>query len=90
MWESCKIQGYVQSQSDHIMFYKHSEQGKVVVLIVCMDDIVLTGDDAFEFKRLKKALSYGFEIKDEGPLRYFLGIEFSLSKKGILSIKESI
>lgn len=60
------------------------------MLIVYMDDIFLAGDDAFEFKRLKKALSCGFEIQDEGPLRYFLGIEFSLSKKGILSLKESM
>lgn len=65
------------------MFYKHSEEGKIVVLIVYADDIILNGDDFFELGRLKKALASEFEIKDLGPLIYFLGMEFARSKKGI-------
>ena len=65
------------------MFYKYSRKGKIVVLIVHVDDIILTGDDSLELERLKKALTREFEIKDLGPLRYFLGMEFARSKKGI-------
>ena len=65
------------------MFYKHSREGKIVVLIVYVDDIILTSDDSLELERLKKALIREFEIKDLGPLRYFLSMEFSRSKKGI-------
>ena len=65
------------------MFYKHSREGKVVVLIVYMDDIILTGDDIFELDRMKKALAREFEIKDLGPLKYFIGMEFARSKKDI-------
>ena len=32
-------------QSDHTMFVKHSFEGKMVVLIVYVDDIVITGDE---------------------------------------------
>ena len=53
------------------------------MLIVHVDDIILTGDDSLELERLKKALTREFEIKDLGPLRYFLGMEFARSKKGI-------
>ncbi|KAA0043291.1 Cysteine-rich RLK (receptor-like protein kinase) 8 [Cucumis melo var. makuwa] len=40
-----KSQGYSQGHSDHTLFTKVSKTGKIVVLIVYVDDIVLTGDD---------------------------------------------
>ena len=70
-----KDQGYAQAQSDHTMFVKHSEKGKIAILIVYVDDIILTGDDLIEMGRLKKSLASSFEIKDFGMLRYFLGME---------------
>ena len=39
------------------MSYKHSREGKIVVLIVYVDDIILTDDDNLELERLKKALT---------------------------------
>eukprot|EP00261_Vitis_vinifera_P038360 XP_019079603.1 PREDICTED: uncharacterized protein LOC109123660 [Vitis vinifera] len=57
--------------------------GKVVILIVYVDDIVLTGDDCNELEKLKGKLAKEFEIKDLGALKYFLGMEFARSKEGI-------
>ena len=65
------------------MFYKHNKDGKIVILIVYMDDIVLTGSDKEELERLKRRLATEFEIKDLGALKYFLGMEFARSKEGI-------
>ena len=65
------------------MFYKHSSERRVIVLIIYANDIILTGDDVFELDRLNKALDHEFEIKDLGPPNYFLGMEFARSKKGI-------
>ena len=45
------------------MFYKHSREGKIVVLLVYVDDIILTGDNSVELERLKKALTREFKIK---------------------------
>ena len=59
-----KLQGYIQSQADLTMFQKHLREGKIVVLIVYADDIILTGDDSLELERLKKALTREFEIKE--------------------------
>ncbi|RVW66530.1 Retrovirus-related Pol polyprotein from transposon RE1 [Vitis vinifera] len=78
-----KHYGYTQSQADHTMFYKHSNEGKVAILIVYVDDIVLTGDDCNELEKLKGKLAEEFEIKDLGALKYFLGMEFARSKEGI-------
>ena len=78
-----KHYGCTQSQVDHTMFYKHSNEGKVAILIVYIDDIVLTGDDCNELEKLKGKLAEEFEIKDLGALKYFLGMEFARSKEGI-------
>lgn len=66
------------------MFTNHSQEGKIVVLIVCVDDILLTGNDVVEMGRLKNNLSKKLEIKDLGHLQYFLGIEIARSRKGIV------
>ena len=65
------------------MFYRHSKEGKISILIVYVDDIILTSDDHVEQERLKRVLASDFEIKDLGGLKYFLGMEFSRSKRGI-------
>lgn len=78
-----KSYDYHQSQADHTMFYKHSTKGKFVVLIVYVDDIILTSDDIEKLARLKRKLAEDFEIKDMGALKYFLGMEFARSKEGI-------
>ena len=75
--------GYCHSQANHTMFYKHSKDGKIAILIVYVDDIVLTGSDKEELERLKRRPRAEFEIKDLGTLKYFLGMEFARSKEGI-------
>ena len=81
--EVVKNLGFKQSQGDHTLFVKHSNEGKRAVLIVYVDDIILTGDDNGEIDKLKKLLAFEFEIKDLGEVKYFLGMEFARSKQGI-------
>lgn len=78
-----KSYGYHQSQAYHTIFYKRFEKGKITVLIVYVDDIILTGDDLEELANLKKRLAEDFEIKDLGTLKYFLGMEFATSRECI-------
>ncbi|XP_038880011.1 uncharacterized mitochondrial protein AtMg00810-like [Benincasa hispida] len=72
-----------KSTLDHSVFFKRSEGG-VILLVVYVDDIVITGDDALGIQSLKTFLHSQFYIKDLGMLKYFLGIEVIRSKKGIL------
>ena len=65
------------------MLVKHSTSDKITVLIVYVDDIVLTGNYKEEMAHLKHLLSREFEIKDLGHLKYFLGIEVARSSRGI-------
>ena len=55
--------GYSQSQGDNTLFFKHSSEGKKAILIVYVDDIIMTGDDSQELERLKKLLANEFELK---------------------------
>ena len=46
------------------MFFKHSSNGKIVILIVYVDDVILTGEDVNELNKLKSFLTQELEIKD--------------------------
>jgi Reverse transcriptase (RNA-dependent DNA polymerase) len=45
------------------------------MLIVYVDDIIITGNDEGEITQLKAKLRKEFEVKDLEQLRYFFGIE---------------
>ena len=77
-----RLLGYKQSNADHTLFFKHYN-GKIVILIVYVDDIVITGNDDKGISNLKKMLSRSFEVKDLGFLHYFLGIEVVYGALGI-------
>jgi len=81
--KAVKSYGYIQSQADHTLFFKHASDGNKAILIVYVDDIMMIGDDNGEIEELKRRLAHEFEIKDLGPLKYFLGMEFARSKEGI-------
>jgi hypothetical protein len=74
--------GMHRSQTDHSVFSLTSARGKVL-LIVYVDDIIITGDDQQGIGELKTFLHQQFHTKDLGKLRYFLGIEVARSKEGI-------
>ena len=76
--------GYSQGHADHTMFYKHSVDGKIVILIVYVDDIIFTRDDIDRMEKLKGVLANEFEVKDLGFLRYFLGMEVARTTQGIV------
>ena len=69
-----KNHDYNQEQTNHTMFMKHTRGGKIAILIVYVEDIILTRSDEAEIARLKKCLAAKFEIKDLRSLQYFLGI----------------
>ncbi|XP_028805888.1 uncharacterized protein LOC114760767 [Neltuma alba] len=56
----------------------------MILLVVYVDDIVITGSNGSGISSLKSFLNSHFQMKDLGSLTYFLGIEVMRSKKGIL------
>ncbi|GJU67257.1 ribonuclease H-like domain-containing protein [Tanacetum coccineum] len=74
--------GFIQSKSDYSLFTK-SESGKFMVLLVYVDDIIITGNNVDEIEKFKKYLNSKFMIKDLGKLKYFLGIEVIDTDRGL-------
>jgi hypothetical protein len=71
-----------RNQADHFVFFKKTKTG-IVILVVYVDDIVITWSDKEGIQILINHLSSSFLTKDLVKLRYFLGIEVARSKSGI-------
>ena len=52
--QAMKDYGYRQSYGDHPLFIKHTNKGGMTILIVYVDDILITGNDEEEIKNLSE------------------------------------
>ena len=71
-----------KSKSDHSAFHRNSQVG-IILLVVYVDDIIVTENDMAGISSLKSFLHYQFHTKELGMLKYFLGVEVKRSKLGI-------
>ena len=69
------------SSFDTSLFLRRSGHG-ITILLLYFDDMIITGDDMQGIHDLKHFLGRQFEMKDLGPLNYFLGLEVSSSADG--------
>jgi len=74
--------GFQTFDADFSLYVKKTNHG-IVVIVIYVDDLIITGDNDVDIFNLKKLLKQKFEMKDLGELRYFLGIELIQSPKGI-------
>jgi len=78
----CYLNG-CQSHYDYSLFTKQAGDD-VVVILVYVDDLLITGSSHELLCRNRQDIQKRFKMKDLGELKFFLGIEFSRSSKGIL------
>eukprot|EP00268_Persea_americana_P050874 TRINITY_DN5577_c0_g1_i2.p1 TRINITY_DN5577_c0_g1~~TRINITY_DN5577_c0_g1_i2.p1 ORF type:complete len:317 (-),score=19.16 TRINITY_DN5577_c0_g1_i2:294-1244(-) len=74
---------FTQSASDPSMFLHRSSNG-ITVLLVYVDDIIISGTDSGMITHLQPSLHESFHLKDLGPLTYFLGLEVHQTEKGLI------
>ena len=65
--------GFTKSEADANLYHIMVE-GKPLMIVLYVDDLILTGDDQL-IKSCKKDLAREFEMKDMGLMHYFLGME---------------
>jgi hypothetical protein len=74
-------QGFVSSSYDYSLFLRTTATGTILLLLY-VDDMIITGDDISGIRALQSFLSQNFEMKDLGTLNYFLGLEVTSSNDG--------
>jgi len=83
-----KSLGFTKSTADPNLYFK-VEDGFPIILILYVDDLFLTGNENL-IAGCKKELTAEFEMKDLGPMHYFLGLEVCKSPMRSFSIRVSI
>ena len=74
--------GYIASPYDSALFLRRTDKGTILLLLY-VDDMIITSDDLNGIQELKDFLSQQFEMKDLGHLSYFLGLEITHSTDGL-------
>jgi hypothetical protein len=81
--------GFVSRPYDSALFIRRSDAG-LILLLLYVDDMIITGDDTVSIRNLQQFLSQQFEMKDLGSLSYFLGLEVSSDKMVTISLKQNM
>ncbi|CAA7040242.1 unnamed protein product [Microthlaspi erraticum] len=74
--------GFVCSKSDPSLF-TYRKDGRSLVLLLYVDNILLTGSDETLVQDLLVSLNKRFSMKDLGHPKYFLGVEIQSYKGGL-------
>ena len=70
--------GFVNSVSDTSLFYTW-KNGRMILLLVYVDDILITGESQADIQEVIKDLHAKFTLKTLGSVNYFLGFEVNRS-----------
>ena len=62
--------------------YRKEEKGGTLVVVVYVDDLLVTGSSLHLIHQFKKEMASKFEMSDLGKLTYYLGIEVCQSQEG--------
>ena len=74
--------GYIASPYDSALFFRRTDKDTILLLLY-VDDMIITGNDLSGIQELKDFLSQQFEMKDLGHLNYFLGLQITHSTNGL-------
>ena len=58
-----------------------SKDGRLAIVLVYVDDLIIIGDYSAEIQRTKKNLSVWFQMKELGVLKHFIGLEMERTKE---------
>ena len=74
--------GFSRCHSDPNVYTKKL-RNHIIILVLCVDDLILTGSDPKLLTHVKSSLKKNFEMSDLGHLHYFLGLQVLKTKEGI-------
>ena len=74
---------FTTSMVDNSLFFFFCSAHTIIYILLYVDDIIVTGNDSTQIHNLIAALGQVFELKDLGPLNYFLGNQITKSTHGL-------
>ena len=76
-------EGFEKCYSEHTLFIKTNKGGKILIVSLCVDDLIFTGNDKLMFAEFKNSMLRKFDMTYLGRMRFFLGIEVLQRSDGI-------
>ena len=73
--------GYNKTSFDHCVFVKKFPNGKYIILLLYVDDMLIVGHDKNGIQSLKREFIKSFEMKDLGPTKQILGMKIVRDRK---------
>ena len=67
--------GFKHCGPNHIFYVLHVTHGDTLIVVVYVDDFVITGNNLDIILELKRQIPATFEMTDFGILHYFLGLK---------------
>ncbi|RVW84580.1 Retrovirus-related Pol polyprotein from transposon RE1 [Vitis vinifera] len=81
--------GYTASPYDSALFLRRTDKDTILLLLY-VDDMIITGDDLSDIQELKDFLSQQFEMIDLGHLSYFLVLKLLIPQMVFILLKPSM
>lgn len=76
-----RAQGYTRSEYDSCVYFKQSDKGVYVYMLLYVDDILIASTDKAQVQKLKTELGSEFDMKDLGDAKKILGMEITRDRE---------
>jgi Reverse transcriptase (RNA-dependent DNA polymerase) len=80
--------GFVRCKLEHAV-YKRKQGNECLIMGVYVDDLIITDSSESEVAKFKLQMKEKFRMSDLGLLSYYLGIEITQMKDGVILCQES-
>ena len=68
-------QGYDRCHFDHFVYFKRIDNGRYIILLLYVDDMLVAGSNMQDINVLKIKLAKSFAMKDLGAAKQILGMK---------------
>ena len=74
-------QGYDRCHSDHCVYFKRVDNGRYIILLLYVDEMLVVGYNMKDINVLKSKIAKSFMMKDLGVANKILGMGITRDKK---------